>query len=130
MTSFIKTVTSTEAPEALGPYSQAVIANNIVFCSGQLGIVPDTNKIVSGGITAETTQALENIKAILQQAGTDLNHIVNTKIYLHDVRDFEEMNKTYASYFSINPPSRSTIPGIDLPKGALVEIEVTALLPQ
>ena len=111
----------------VGPYSQATKANGFIFVAGEKGIDPVSNKIVAGGIEAETRQTLENIKAILAAAGSDMESIVNTFVYLTDLKDFAKMNAVYSEYFQSNPPSRTTVEVKSLPVGAIVEITVTAL---
>lgn len=115
------------AAKPIGPYSQAIRAGGFVFVAGEKGIDPKTNKIVPGGIAAETRQTLENIKAILEAAGTSFDRAVQSFVYLTDISDFPEMNKVYAEYFVVNPPGRTTVAVTALPAGARVEITVTAL---
>jgi 2-iminobutanoate/2-iminopropanoate deaminase len=115
------------AAKPIGPYSQAIKANGFVFVAGEKGIDPKTNKIVPGGIAAETRQTLENIKAILEAAGSSFDRAVQSFVYLTDINDFAEMNKVYAEYFVVNPPGRTTVAVSALPAGARVEITVTAL---
>ncbi len=123
-------VATENAPKAIGPYSQAIIANGFVYCSGQGPIDPATGKIVEGDVTAQTTQVLKNLSALLQAAGTSLGNVVKTTVFLHDIADFQAMNKVYSTFFGANPPARSTVGGNDLPLGILVEIEAVAVLPQ
>ncbi len=122
-------VQSEHAPKAIGPYSQAIIANGFVYTAGQVGIDPATGQLVDGGIVEQTTQVLKNVSAVLQAAGTSLDRVVKTTVYLHAISDFPHMNKVYGEFFTSNPPARSTVGDIDLPLGAQVEIEVVALLP-
>lgn len=124
-----QTVQTGHAPKAIGPYSQAIIANGFVFVAGQTPIDPATSKLVEGDITAQTHQVMKNLEAILTAAGTSLEHAVKTTIFLHSVGDFAAVNQVYGSYFNDSPPARSTIGGLDLPLGAQVEIEAVALLP-
>ncbi len=123
-----KTAISTkEAPAALGPYTQAVRVGDMLFCSGQIGLDPATGTLVSGGIAEQTARAFENIKAILAQAGVPRAHIVRTTVFLKNMSDFAAMNEVYAKYLApegVIPPARSTVAVSELPKGALVEIDV------
>ncbi|HRE48838.1 MAG TPA: RidA family protein [Aggregatilineales bacterium] len=116
------------APKAIGPYSQAVIANGFVFCAGQTGFDPATMEVVKGGISAETRQVLTNIKAVLEAAGSGLGKVVKTTVYLHDMGDFQAMNVVYAEFFPDAPPARTTVGNLNLPRGVLVEIEVIAMV--
>lgn len=123
-------IVSTEhAPKAIGPYSQAILANGFVFCSGQLGLDPATGDMVSGDVKMQAHQAMRNIMGVLEAAGTDLEHVVKTTIFLSAISDFAAVNEVYASYFKAAPPARSTVGGLQLPKGGLVEIEMVAMLP-
>lgn len=123
-----KDVIRTEKAGApIGPYNQGIRAGGFVFVAGEKGIDPLTNKMVSGGTAAETRQTLENVKAILEAAGTSLDKAVATQVYLIDIADFAEMNKIYAEYFTKDPPGRTTVGVTSLPAGARVEITVTAL---
>jgi 2-iminobutanoate/2-iminopropanoate deaminase len=115
------------AAAPIGPYSQAIRANGLIFVAGEKGIDPTTNKIVAGGIAAETRQTLENIRNLLESAGSGMNRVVATTVYLTNIGDFGEMNKVYAEYFTANPPGRTTVGVSALPAGAQVEITVTAL---
>ena len=123
----MKEIQSTAAPAAIGPYSQAIEANGMVFASGQIPIDPSTGNIVEGGIEQQTHQSLRNVKAVLEAAGTDLAHAVKTTVFLSSITDFANMNEVYAQYFSQPFPARSAVAVKDLPKGALVEIEVVAV---
>jgi len=120
-------ISTEKAPAAIGPYSQAVRAGNLIFTAGQLGIDPGTGKLAEG-IEAQTRQALRNIAAILEAAGSSLSQVVKTTVFLKDLADFQAMNAVYAEYFSQSPPARSTVQAARLPKDALVEIEAIALL--
>lgn len=124
-----QTVHSDKAPKALGPYSQAIVANGFVFCAGQTGVDPATGQLVTGGVIEQTAQVLKNLSEVLKAAGTSLDNVVKTTVYLHSISDFQHMNKVYGEYFPQNPPARTTVGDIDLPLGAQVEIEVIALLP-
>lgn len=124
-----RTVVSTSsAPSAVGPYSQAIIANGMVFTAGQVGLIPGTKALAEGGVEAQTRQALENVKAILEAAGSSMGQVVKTTVFLQSMNDFAAMNGVYATYFSAEPPARSTVEVGRLPLGALVEIEAIALL--
>ena len=126
----IKTIHTSQAPAAIGPYSQAIEANGMVFASGQIPIAPATGLIVEGGIQEQTRQALTNASHILRAAGTDMRHVVKTTVYLSDIANFTPMNEVYARFFSEPFPARSAVAVRDLPKGALVEVEVLAVKPQ
>jgi 2-iminobutanoate/2-iminopropanoate deaminase len=117
-------VVSTEkAPAAIGPYSQAVKANGLLFCSGQIGLVPGTSALITGGVQAETERALENLKAVIEAGGAKLENVVKTTVFLATMDDFPKMNEIYGRYFTTNPPARATVAAAGLPKGAKVEIE-------
>ncbi|WP_299028604.1 RidA family protein [uncultured Thermanaerothrix sp.] len=122
-------VVANNAPKAIGPYSMAVKAGPFLFISGQLGLDPATGDLVSGGIAAETRQALSNLKAILEAAGSSLEAVVKTTVFLRDMGEFSTMNQVYNEFFVQNPPARSAIQAAALPRGAAVEIEAIALLP-
>ena len=115
------------APEAIGPYSQAIKTEHYVFTAGQIGIDPQTGKVVDGGIEAETERVLLNIKAILEAAGTSLDNVVKTTVFIADMAEFSKMNNVYGRYFKENPPARSTVEA-RLPKGVRVEIDAVALI--
>ena len=114
------------APAAIGPYSQAIEVNGFVFASGQIPIDPATGNFVEGGIKEQTRQSLLNAQAILKEAGADLSNVVKTTVLLADIADFGAMNEVYAEFFSAPYPGRSAFAVRDLPKGALVEIEMIA----
>jgi len=126
-----KTAISTaDAPAAIGPYSQAVRVGEMLFASGQVALDPKTGNLVAGGITEQTTQVMENVKAVLNKAGIDLVHVVKTTVYLKSMNDFAAMNAVYAKYMApegVVPPARSTVEVSRLPKDALVEVEVIAV---
>lgn len=117
-----------KAPAAIGPYSQAIKAGNFIYASGQLPIDPATGAFPEGGIQEQTHQSLRNAKAILEEAGTDLAHVVKTTVFLSDIANFGAMNEVYSQYFQAPFPARSAVAVKDLPKGALVEIEVIAVV--
>jgi 2-iminobutanoate/2-iminopropanoate deaminase len=122
-------VSTSHAPAAIGPYSQAVRLGNLLYASGQIPLDPASGQIVPGAITEQTTRVLENIKAILAAAGTDLAHVVKTVVFLKDMAGFAAMNAVYARYLApegVTPPARSTVAVAGLPRDALVEIEVIA----
>jgi len=119
-------ISSGQAPKAIGPYSQAIRAGDFVFCAGQTPIDPATGNLVEGGIEEQTRRALKNLSVVLQAAGTALDHVVKTTVFLLDMNDFAKMNAVYAEFFPANPPARSTVQVARLPKDARVEIEVIA----
>jgi 2-iminobutanoate/2-iminopropanoate deaminase len=123
-----KIVITDKAPKAIGPYSQAIHIENLIFTAGQVGLDPATMEIVKGGIEAETRQVLTNLKHVLESADSGLNFVVKTLVFLQDMNDFAKMNAVYAEFFPENAPARSTVQVAGLPKGALVEIECVALL--
>ena len=122
----MKTIHTNDAPAAIGPYSQAIEVNGFIFASGQIPIDPSTGNFVEGGIKEQTKQAITNAKNILKEAGTDLAHVVKTTVYLANMADFAAMNEVYATFFQQPFPARSAVAVKDLPKGALVEVEVLA----
>lgn len=117
-----------QAPRAIGPYSAGVKAGDFVFTAGQLGIDPDSGEFVPGGIEAETRQALKNLQAVLEAAGSSLEQVVKTTVFLRDMDEFGKMNEIYREFFSQNHPARSAIQPAALPKNGAVEIEAIALL--
>jgi 2-iminobutanoate/2-iminopropanoate deaminase len=123
-----KIVSTEKAPKAIGPYSQAIRTENLVFTAGQLGLDPITMELAPDGIEAQTRQALTNLKHVLESADSGLNYVVKTTVFLQDMRDFANMNSVYAEFFPENAPARSTVQVAALPKGGLVEIECVALL--
>lgn len=121
------TISTTDAPAAIGPYSQAVRVGDMLFASGQVGLDPATGQIVEGGIVEQTKRVFENIKAVLAAAGADLTQVAKTTVFLKNMSDFAAMNEIYATYLApsgIVPPARSTVAVAGLPKDALVEVEV------
>ena len=123
----MKTVISTtNAPAAIGPYSQAIRVGNLIFTSGQIPIDPATGSFVEGGIKEQTRQSLLNVKAILNEAGTTMDHVIKTTVFMADMNEFAEMNSVYSEFFNTPYPARSAVAVKTLPKGALVEIEVIA----
>jgi 2-iminobutanoate/2-iminopropanoate deaminase len=123
-----KVIHTDQAPKALGPYSQAIQNDNLVFTSGQVGIDPGTGKLVEGDIQAQTRQVMENLKAVLAAAGTDFANVIKSTVFLADIKDFAAFNEVYGSYFSAQPPARSTFQVAALPLQARVEIEMVAAL--
>ena len=122
-----KIVSTEKAPKAIGPYSQAIRTESLVFTAGQVGLDPATMELVEGGVEAQTRQVLTNLQHVLESADSGLKYVVKTTVFLQDMADFAKMNSIYAEFFSENPPARSTIQVAGLPKGALVEIECVAL---
>ena len=125
----MKTIQTTKAPAAIGPYSQAVEANGFVFASGQLGINPATGEFVEGDVQAQTRQGLTNARAIMNEAGLDLNNVIKTTVFLSDMANFAAMNEIYSEFFSEPYPARSAVAVKTLPKNALVEVECIAVRP-
>jgi len=124
-----KTVIASEkAPKAIGPYSVAIRAGELIFTSGQLGLDPHSGNLVPGGIEAETRQVLTNLRHVLLDSGSNLAAVIKTTVFLKDMADFPKMNAVYAEFFPENPPARSTVQVAALPKEGTVEIEVVAIL--
>lgn len=115
------------APQAIGPYSQAIKAAGLVFASGQIPIDPSTGEFVTGGVGEQTEQVLKNLSAVLEAAGTGLGNVIKTTVFLADMKDFVAMNEVYGQFFTVDPPARATVQAAGLPRGALVEIEAIAL---
>jgi 2-iminobutanoate/2-iminopropanoate deaminase len=124
----IESVATEHAPKAIGPYSQGIKANGLLFVSGQVALDPKTQQLLEGDVAAQTERALENLKAIAAAAGTSLERAVKTTVYLADLADFSKMNEVYARYFSSTLPARATVQVAGLPRGARVEIDLIALL--
>ena len=124
----LKFVSTAGAPKAIGPYSQAVISNGFLFTAGQVALDPAKGELVTGGIAEQTTQALENLRAILTEAGADFSQVVKTTVFLVDMADFTAMNEVYGRAFGTHRPARSTVAVAALPRGARVEIEVIAMV--
>ena len=123
----MKNIISTEqAPKAIGPYSQAVIANGFAFLSGQIPLDPATNQLIDGGIAAQTERVLENLKSVLEAAGSSLDRVVKTTVYLKDMGEFAKMNEVYGRYFTSNAPARATVQAARLPRDVAVEIDCIA----
>lgn len=123
-----ETIYTKNAPEPIGPYSQAVKTGNLIFFSGQIAIDPATGQMSTGDVTAQTEQVMKNIKALLDEAHTDFGHIVKTSIFLKDMNDFPKVNEIYGSHFNADFPARETVEVSRLPKDALVEISVVVAL--
>jgi 2-iminobutanoate/2-iminopropanoate deaminase len=124
----MQSVNTQNAPAAIGPYSQAIVANGFVFTAGQVPFDPQTMQLVEGDVAAQTEQVMKNLQAILQQAGADLGTVVKTTVFLRDMNDFAAMNGVYARYFGDHKPARSTVQVARLPRDAGVEIECVAVL--
>lgn len=123
-----KEIATSAAPAAIGPYSQAIQADSFLFISGQLPLLPETGKLLDGSIEDKTRQVMQNISAILEEAGGSLENIVKTTIFLTDLADFQQVNAAYGSFFNTTPPARATIQVAALPLGAPVEIEAVAII--
>jgi 2-iminobutanoate/2-iminopropanoate deaminase len=121
-----KVVSTDQAPKAIGPYSQAVISGGWAFLSGQIPLDPATGQIVDGDIAAQTVRVFENLKAVLEAAGSALDRVVKTTVYLKDMGEFARMNEVYATYFTANPPARATVEAARLPRDVRVEIDCIA----
>ena len=123
----MKTIISTErAPKAIGPYSQAVVSNGWAFLSGQIPLDPATNQIITGDIATQTERVLENLKSVLEAAGSSLDRVVKTTVYLKDMGEFAKMNEVYGRYFASNAPARATVEAARLPRDVSVEIDCVA----
>jgi len=123
-----ETVTTESAPGAIGPYSQAIKAGGMVFCSGQIPIDPETGEFVSDVVSEQTEQVLKNLSEVLKAAGTSLDNVVKTTVFLADMSDFAEMNEVYGKFFSSNKPARATVQAARLPRDARVEIDCIAVV--
>ena len=121
-----KVISTANAPQAIGPYSQAIEAGGFVFVSGQIPLIPATGELVEGSVEVQTARVLENLKAILEAAGSSLENVVKTTVYITNMDDFAKVNGIYGQYFQENPPARVWVEVSKLPKGALVEIDVIA----
>ncbi len=122
-----QTIATERAPKAIGPYSQAVAHNGLVFLSGQIPLDPATNQLVEGDIAAQTERVLQNLAAVLEAAGSSLKKVLKTTVYLKNMADFPKMNEVYARYFDENPPARSTVEAARLPRDVQVEIDAIAM---
>jgi 2-iminobutanoate/2-iminopropanoate deaminase len=123
----MESIQTGRAPQAIGPYSQAIKANGFIFASGQIPLDPATMLIVEGGIEEQTARVLDNLKAVLEAAGSSLDHVVKTTVYLADMNEFAAMNEIYARYFGATKPARATVQVARLPRDVKVEIDVVAL---
>lgn len=121
-------VNTPNAPAAIGPYSQAVRWNGLVYCSGQIPLDPATGQLVEGGIEEQTARVLDNLKAVLEQAGATLETVLKTTIFVQDMGDFGKVNEVYGRYFAVNPPARATVEAARLPRDVRVEIEAVAFV--
>jgi 2-iminobutanoate/2-iminopropanoate deaminase len=124
----MKSIVTDKAPAAIGPYSQAVVAGGLLFCSGQIPLDPVSGELVVGTVEQETERVMENLRGVLEAAGTDFDHLVKATIYLTDMADFAAVNQIYGQYFSAIKPARATVAVAALPRGARVEIEAVAEL--
>jgi len=124
----LKVISTNQAPAAIGPYSQAIQAGNLLFCSGQIALDPVSGEIVAGDVRRQAEQVLENIAALLAAAGAGFNDVVKATVFLVEMNDFGAVNEVYGRYFSGHKPARSTVAVRELPRGVLVEIEVIACL--
>lgn len=123
-----KVIQTEKAPKAIGPYSQAIRADSMVFTAGQIALDPTTGELVVGSVEDQARQVLTNLRNVLEAAGSSLEHVVKTTVFLKDMNDFPRMNSIYAEFFGANPPARSTVAVAGLPKGGLVEIEAVAVV--
>ena len=121
-------IATTKAPAAIGPYSQAVKLGNVIYTSGMIPLVPETMQIIEGGVQPQTRQVLENLKALLESAGSSLENVVKTTVFIKDMNEFPRINEIYAAYFQSKQPARSCVEVARLPKDVLVEIEVIAYI--
>ena len=124
----IETVATDRGPKAIGPYSQAIRANGFVFLSGQIPLDPQTQQVVEGDAAVQTERVLENLKAVVEAAGSSIQRVVKTTVFLADMNDFAAMNEVYSRYFVTHPPARSTVEVARLPRNVRVEIDLIALL--
>jgi 2-iminobutanoate/2-iminopropanoate deaminase len=124
-----KIIATKDAPQAIGPYSQAVVFGNFIFISGQIPIIPKNGELILGGIEEQTEQVLKNLEAILKSSNSSLINVLKTTVFITDLNDFGKMNKVYEKFFKDNPPARSTVEVSRLPKEVLVEIEAIAHIP-
>ncbi|HEX9036362.1 MAG TPA: RidA family protein [Ktedonobacterales bacterium] len=120
-------ISTPQAPGAIGPYSQAIVTGNLVFCSGQVPLDPATGALVEGDVAAQTHRALENLSAVLEAAGASTASVVKTTVFLVSMGDFAAMNEVYAEFFPSEPPARSTVAVAELPRGSRVEVEAVAI---
>lgn len=124
----MKRISTDKAPAAIGPYSQAIVVNGMLFASGQIALDPDSGEIVGSNIQEQTEQVIQNVSGLLEAAGTDFDHVIKTTCFLDDIADFAAFNEVYGAYFKNSLPARSAVGVEALPKGALVEVEVIAIV--
>ena len=122
----VKAIHTDKAPKAIGPYSQAIVAGDLIFCSGQIPTDPSTGEFVAGGIKEQTARIFKNLEEVLRAAGVGLDAVVSVNVYLRDMKDFKDMNEVYAGVFGAHKPARATVGVSELPKNALVEISCIA----
>jgi len=120
-------IDSPNAPAAIGPYSQAILAGNTLYCSGQIAFIPETGELLQGDIEEETAQTLENLGAVLKAAGMDFANVVNCTLYFTDISDYAQVNEVYARYFNVSLPARAAVEVSELPRGARIEITCVAV---
>ena len=123
-----KVISTAEAPEAIGPYSQAIQAGDVLYCSGQVALDPSSGELVGASVSEQTKRCLENLKAVVEEGGSGFDRVVKVTAYLTDIKDFPEFNEVYGQYFSQDPPARATVGVAALPKGARVEVDCVALV--
>lgn len=124
----MKTIQTLKAPAAIGPYSQAIVANGTVYCSGQIALIPETGQLLHGDVVQQTHLVLQNLSAVLTAAGSDLEHVVKATVFLKNMSDFPRVNEVYAEYFSTHKPARACVEVSCLPKSVDVEIDAIALV--
>jgi 2-iminobutanoate/2-iminopropanoate deaminase len=122
-----KVIYTEKAPKAIGPYSQAIRTDSFIFTAGQVGLDPSTGELVAGTVEEQTRQALSNLRNVIEAAGSSMDNVVKTTVFLKDMADFPKMNAIYAEFFGENPPARSTVAVVALPKGGLVEVEAVVI---
>ena len=122
-----KVIYTEKAPKAIGPYSQAIRTDSFIFTAGQVGLDPSTGELVAGMVEEQTRQALSNLRNVIEAAGSSMDNVVKTTVFLKDMADFPKMNAIYAEFFGENPPARSTVAVVALPKGGLVEVEAVVI---
>ncbi len=122
-----KVIHTEKAPKAIGPYSQAIRTDSFIFTAGQIGLDPSTGELVAGMVEEQTRQALSNLRNVIEAAGSSMDNVVKTTVFLKDMADFPKMNAIYAEFFGENPPARSTVAVVALPKGGLVEVEAVVI---
>lgn len=121
-------ISTPKAPAAIGPYSQAIVVNNMVYTSGMIPIIPATGELETGDIKAQAKQALSNLEALLIESGSSMEKVIKTTVFIKDMNDFADINEVYATFFTANPPARSCVEVARLPKDVLIEIEAIALV--